>query len=371
MKNVFAFPRPFSACALTAAIMFFSQVAYGQKHGVDVAGAEAGRTPAEIDDLAAKLINTGVQWVKLSADWVWLEHNPTGSTYWGPRVPRYHDYYFDLVDRWVADLQGHNITIVMQLSNQPGWAGGSGCDTGADYHCAVILNSYKASFRDNFYDLAYHMAERYPQIKYWLIGNEPNTDQYFSPQTPLLYQSAAAEYMDLLMTPATDAIKNRIPDATVFGPELFTCFDSGDSCTQNDRNWGYSSNWVNDWARTLLINWPQNFPTFTIHNYSSSDWGIRTAVGALWDHAMVPTGTQRQIWTTEFNFNSGTCGNSESQIADWTCKNYKHMTWERAFYFDLQGNGCFSLVTNDPGHPIKPVLYPAFQSIVLGSYYCE
>ena len=115
--------------------------------------------------------------------------------------------------------------------------------------------------------------------------------------------------------------------------------------------------------------YPSYFPTWTIHNYSSDDWGDRTAVGVLWN-TMVADSQQRTIWTTEFNFNSGTCGNTEREIADWTCKNYKYMTWERAFFFDIDvGGGCFSLL-NSGGVP-KSFLYPAFTSIVSNVYVCQ
>lgn len=278
------------------------------------------------------------------------------------------------MDATVNTLIARGSTIVFQLRGWPNWVSGSGCGVAGapDRNCAKVLTTHKAKFRDNFYDFAYHLAERYPQVMYWAIGNEPNLDGYFSPQPPLLFQSPAAEYMDLMMIPAKDAITSIIPSASVFGAELFTCPNIGANCTQHDNNWGYNTNWNNDWARILLINWPQYFPRFTIHNYSSDDWGIRTAVGDLWN-MMVSIGQTRTIWTTEFNFRDGTCpGHTEAlqrDIANWTCKNYKYMTWERAFYFDLAGNGCFSLLM--PDDTPKWFLYPAFQAIVANAYGCQ
>jgi len=228
----------------------------------------------------------------------------------------------------------------------------------------------KTNFRNNFADLAYFLANRYPTVMFWAIGNEPNLDYYFSPQTPLLFGSAAAEYMDLMLIPATNAIHTFIPAAEVFGPELFTCSDGrGDSCSNIDHNWGYTTNWNSDWARILLLNYPTYFPRFTIHNYGGNDQSMRTAVGSLYDHTMVPIGQQRPIWTTEFNFKDGTCSNTEREIADWTCKNYKYMTWERAFFFDLRGNGCYSLL--DGSDNPKPFLYSAFSAIVANGYFCQ
>lgn len=344
-----------------------------EKFGVNMnAGNQAGAQRNAY--LAHMLANTGVRWAYVPVIWAWAEPSESGSTYWGPRASRFHDYRFEDLDATVHTLAARGVTIVLQLRSQPGWAGGSGCDViaGTPPECGKILSTHKGKFRDNFHDFAYHLASRYPYVKYWSIGNEPNLDLYFSPQPPLLYQSPAAEYMNLLMIPAREAITAVIPDAVVFGPELFTCYDRGANCTQRDRNWGYRTNWVRDWARVLLRNWPEYFPIFTIPNYSSDDRGIRRAVNALWN-LMTALGEPRPIWTTEFNFGDGTCpGHSEARqrtIANLTCQTYKYMTWERAFYFDLSGNGCFSLLM--PDDKPKPFLYSAFQAIVAGAYECR
>jgi hypothetical protein len=365
-----------TVCALALFLLAGLPSAFGQIHGINMgAGNQVGIAN---DDLVNKAANTGVQWMYVPVFWSWLEPNGSGSTYWGPYAGRYHDYdpsSLAQLDTAVNGFQGRGINVVIQLRSQPKWAGGSPCDvtaTGGPPSCGIIYSGMKDNYRANFADLAYFLAGRYPSVVYWAIGNEPNLDYYFSPQTPLLYQSSAAEYMDLMLIPATNAIQSRIPGASVFGPELAACNNgAGDSCSNYDHNWQYTTNWNYDWARTLLLNYPQYFPRFTLHNYGGNDQSMRTAVGSLWDHTMVPLGQQRPIWTTEFNFNSGTCGNSEREIADWTCKNYKYMTWERAFYFDLRGNGCFSLLMSDSGNTPKSFLYPAFGAIVSNTYFCQ
>lgn len=354
-------------------IWSLTSAAPSDKHGVNM---NAGNQwdPGRNAYLAHMLAGTGVRWAYVPVIWAWAEPSEFGTTYWGPRASRFHDYHWDGLDATVHTLAARGVNIVFQLRSQPGWAGGSGCDViaGTPHECAKILRTHRAKFRDNFYDFAYHLASRYPYVKYWSIGNEPNLDVYFSPEPPLLYQSPAAEYMDLMLIPAAEAIRSVIPDAIVFGPDLFTCFDRAADCTQRDRNWGYRTNWLHDWVRVLLLNWPDFFPIFTITNYSSSDRGVRHAVGALWN-LMVAIERPRPIWTTEFNFGDGTCpGHSEGRqrkIANLVCKTYKYMTWQRAFYFDLSGNGCFSLLMPD-GTP-KSFLYSAFQAIVAGAYECR
>jgi hypothetical protein len=153
--------------------------------------------------------------------------------------------------------------------------------------------------------------------------------------------------MSLLMIPASEAIRSVIPDAQVFGPELYT--SGGD--------------WLS-WARFFLAGWPEYFPIFTIHHYGPDHWSARNAVAQLW-RVMEETGQRRVIWITEFNFDV----TGERAIADRSCALYKHQTWERSFFFDLAGNGHFSLLMAD--NSPKAFLFPAFRAIVAGAYGCR
>ena len=342
-----------------------------QKYGINIG---AGNQPGfNYQDLVHKLAATGVKWAYVPVFWSWLEPNGTGTTYPGPFAERYHDYdtvSLAQLDQTICSLHTWGIEPVIQLRSQPSWASGSPGNVlaaGSPPSFGQILNTHKAVFRANFADLAYFLAGRYPSVMHWAIGNEINLDYYFSPQPPLLDDSPAVEYMDLMFMPAETAIRSRNRNASVYGAELFTCYNTGSDCPNHDHNWDYNTNWLVDWAEVLLTRFPQCFPRFSIHNYSDTGAGVLAALGAL-KGLMERIGVVRPIWITEFNFQSGTCKNTAEQIAGWTCQVYSEMNCERAFYFDLNSNGCFSLL--DPQANPKPVLYQAFQEIVAGSFRC-
>ncbi|MCC6539492.1 MAG: hypothetical protein IT162_18210, partial [Bryobacterales bacterium] len=286
---------------------------------------------------------------------------------YGPNAGRMHDYNaasLAQLDQALAALNARGVQAVIQLRSQPRWASGSTGDVtaaGGPPSNGQILTAYKDLFRANFADLAYFLAGRYPHVRDWAIGNEINLDYYFSPQPPLAGNSPAVEYMNLMFEPAAGAIRSLNPEAVVFGAELFTCYNTGAACPNLDHNWNVTTNWLTDWAEVLLTGFPECFPRFSIHNYSDSDEGVLSALAAL-EQRMNCIGVVRPIWITEFNFRSGTCKNTAEDIATWTSRVYSRMNCERAFYFDLNSNGCFSLL-DAQGQP-KPTLYRAFQSMV-------
>jgi hypothetical protein len=353
-------------------VLAFAPCLAAQKYGLNMDLVHPA--PTTTSDIVQKAINTGVQWIYVPVPWYEVEPVGSGTTYWGPAAGRYHDYNFSGLDIAVNGLTAAGVNIVLQLAWQPAWAGGARCDASPTppdntTECGIIYQSHRTSFYNNFYDLAYNLALRYPEVQYWAIGNEPNTDKMFSPEPPLEGNYLPTDYMALLMLPAHDAITSVIPGASVFGPELWTCTSSGgDECAENqDHNWGYYTSWTHDWAWALLGYFDQYFPRFTFHSYTFDDWGQRTSAGALWDHVMVPLHKERPMWTTEMNFENPA---DQNHIADFTCKTYKTMTWERAFYFDLVGNPTYELLTTDPGNPPRWI-YDAFSGIVAGNYYCQ
>jgi hypothetical protein len=228
------------------------------------------------------------------------------------------------------------------------------------------------TFKNNLYDLAYNMATRYKgKVAFWAIWNEPNIAYAFSPQD--LNAGGGylnGEYMQLIQFPAHAAITAVIPTAITVGPELATPDGGG-----NQRTCDYYGHCMyllgqGEWEDSMLRFYDTFFPTFTIHNYSDDDRGSRVAVGDTWS-IMGTLGKQRQIWVTEFNFDSGTCSYSEQTIVDYTRSLYSLMANERAFYFSLTdgwsgtcGEGLLYSKTYNWAE--KPILYPGFKSIVSG-----
>jgi hypothetical protein len=269
--------------------------------------------------------DTGVRWVYAPVFWPWSE-------------PFEGDYRWQGLDATIDVLMQRGITVVIQIRGMPAWASGAPCDViaGTPRECAQVKTQSK--LRSAYGRFAGKLAERYPYIKYWAVGNEPNLAEY-GPPTP-------CDYMSLLMLPAATAIREVIPDAEVFGPELYT--NGGD--------------WLS-WARFFLSGWPGYFPRFTVHHYAPDQYGPRHAVALLWD-LMVEIGEPRPLWLTEFNFDQ----RDERAIADRICLMTKHQAWGRSFLFQLSGGP--NALADETGIP-RAFLYPAFRAIAAGAYGCR
>ncbi|MBZ5554657.1 MAG: hypothetical protein LAO21_18220 [Acidobacteriia bacterium] len=254
---------------------------------------------------------------------------------------------------------------MIRLDRHPTWAGGNPCD-GFEAPCGIIYTNHKQIFKDNWYDFAYNIATRYPDVTNWILWNEPNLAENFSPQSPLNPTGLVSEYMDLIQFPGHNAITTAIPSARMIGPDIFTPSGGNEGYTCD--YWNHCMNWLSGWTDSLLRYFPSFFETFSIHNYSIDERAQVSAVSKVWNK-MVGLGVQRRIWLTEFNYRNGTCSEPEWSIANWTQSLYQKMTWERSFYFVLQdpeGQGCgFGLLYGRQLEFLeKTPLYSRFQQIV-------
>jgi hypothetical protein len=82
---------------------------------------------------------------------------------------------------------------------------------GFEAACGIIYTSHKPTFRDGLFDLAYNLANRYRSVKYWVLWNEPNLDQSFSPQPPTIGGGIINEYLSTVANPMKIAIRTFIP----------------------------------------------------------------------------------------------------------------------------------------------------------------
>jgi hypothetical protein len=359
------------------------------KHGLVIEGANStALTSTDIQTLSNEAKGTGVKWILLSALWTYSEPNaPTASCqpsqgphcYCGPKAAC-HNYNFTALDQFVNSFLNTGISVGIRFYKHPIWAGGQTC-AGFDDACGVIMSDHMTTFQNNLYDFAYNLAKRYAgKIAFWIIWNEPNLANEFSPQDSNLGGGyLTGEYIDLIQTPAHSALLIVIPSALTVGPELYTPNGGGqiETCDYWHEVTGDNSPahcmWLygtGEWEDAMLRYFSNNFPIFTIHNYSDTNSGSGTAVADLWNNVMVPLGKQRQIWLTEFNFTGGTCSLTEQTIVDYTASLYNSMSNQRAFYFALpDGAGaCGNGLVHGKAYnwAEKTILYPGFVQIVTG-----
>lgn len=347
----------------------------GEKHAVNCQAIHVEWTTAEVQTLAREVAGTGVNWVLVELFWGWSEPSaPTSSpqgphSYFGPTVQAWHNYDFRVLDQVVDEMRTRNINIVMKFDHHPTWAGGQPC-VGFRRECGIIYDAYKQIFKDNLHDYAHNIASRYPFVTNWIVWNEPNLAEDFSPQS-LDDGFLINEYMRLIQYPASAGITEVIfrDTVTLIGPDLFTAEGGGDSSTCD--YWGHCALWLAHWTDSLLRYYatPQwnFFDKFSIHNYSIDERGQIAAVGNVWNK-MTQLGRQRPIWMTEFNFRRGTCDSPELWLLGWTQAHYDRMTWERSFFFTLQDSedtcGFGLLRSRANGFAEKTVLYSGFRDIV-------
>lgn len=369
----------FVAWALAPSPQCFAEPGDVGKFGVVWEGASFPWAERRVENpvMTEDLLKTGVKWAVLTVEWAWNEpfapdDQPVGSgdfqeTVYGPRSAAYHHYGFASLDEVVDGLTKSGVTVALKIRNHPRWAGGQSCDTGASHECGVILNTHKALFKDTLHDFAYWLAKRYAgKVRHWILWNEPNLDQYFSPEPPLALNSPVREYVDLVVSPIREGVEAHIPDAVFVGPEVFTPSDGMES-TQYDRNWGYESRWLLNWSRNLVLRYGHLLDVFSLHNYGMTDRDPERAVANVRRY-FSELGVSMPIWTTEVNYRNGTDDTTEEELAIYICDHYSRLSWERSFLFCLN-DGPFGLHDRKGGALVtKPLLFPAFQKIVEGTY---
>ena len=150
------------------------------------------------------LKSLGVDLVRVNVRW-----NETALR--RPRRPTRHTdraYRWNAADALLNALQDHRIAAVVTLVGTPRWANG-----GRGPNWAPTNPNTFASF-------AYAAARRYPQVRHWVIWNEPNKDWSLRPTT--------AETYVRLLNAAYTAIKRVNPRDQVAGGVTAPRGGSGD-----------------------------------------------------------------------------------------------------------------------------------------------
>jgi hypothetical protein len=127
--------------------------------------------PGSYDSRLRFLKSLGVDLVRVNVRW-----NETALR--RPARPTRHTdraYRWDAADALLNGLQDHGIAAVVTLVGTPRWAnGGRG-------------PSWAPKSASSFASFAYAAARRYPQVRHWVIWNEPNKNWSLRPTTPATY----------------------------------------------------------------------------------------------------------------------------------------------------------------------------------------
>ena len=126
---------------------------------------------------------------------------PAGATWsrlgvqWPRHEPERDVYTFEDYDRTVAAARRHGVRLLPVLAQTPEWA--SGAPAGA-----AMRHRYPAaeSELDEWREYVATVVDRYPDVEYWEIWNEPNIDWF------LRADANHREYVDRILIPAAEVI---------------------------------------------------------------------------------------------------------------------------------------------------------------------
>jgi hypothetical protein len=173
---------------LTTAVVLLLTLASFTTRANEV-GVNAHRPTVDQLDALAEL---GVEWVRVDANWLQLEPNE-GQYAWGE------------MDRIVDEATARGLKVMMTLAYAPAWASSGGGDN-------IATNDVP---RPGTYARFVEAAVRHytPRgVRHFGIWNEPNLPQF--------WEGSLDQYVDLVLRPGADAVRNTCADCLVLGPDL-------------------------------------------------------------------------------------------------------------------------------------------------------
>ena len=277
--------------------------------------------------------------------------------YWDFAQPTWGQFdpgYMASVDTFVTAAIDSGLTPYIKFQRSPAWArlcyaGSTDCDSTSTVDSPphpAMFNAWK--------DFISGVLDRYPQVKYWGVWNEPNTG--------FLNYNGYANWFDaysLLFHYAADVIQSK-PGRVIVGPEL---------------GWGYSDrglspeaefqNFVNQMAWRFR---PQDVLSF--HYYNPGNL-LPGRVSLLESYATSAGLSQNEIWVTEAGdgYAAGEGSDDWYQARSVTDFYQGLLTsptrqWTKLFKFALWNESDFELIRNaDTATPTFRPAYFCYQSL--------
>ena len=271
--------------------------------------------------------------------------------YWDFAQPTWGQFdpvYMASVDTFVKATIDSGLTPYIKFQRSPAWArlcyaGSTDCDSTSTVDSPphpAMFNAWK--------DFISAVLDRYPQVQYWGIWNEPNSG--------FLNHNGYANWLDayyLLFAYAADVIQSK-PGRVIVGPEL---------------GWGYSDrglspetefqNFVNALSYRFR---PQD--VLSIHFYNSGSL-LPGRISLLESYATNAGLSQNQIWVTEAGdgYAAGEGSDDLYQARSVTDFYESFLSssipqWTKLFKFSLWHDSSFELIRN--ADTSTPTFRPAF-----------
>lgn len=290
--------------------------------------------------------NFGVKHVKIWVPWIFMDNLPPQDikpkeesgyiVVRGIRMKGWHKYRVKELDEALTEAKKQNLTITLGIHGPPVWPRGDVCvyDLGTREPCGMILQSHFDVFKNALFDFSFYMGQRYPEIEYWIIYNEPNLPYAFLPQHSLPGGSMLNAYMELVYWPMADGLRASSNNIKLVGPEI-TLMDI--------ENEFVNTRWKEDWIEQILINYPNSFDVLGVHLYAiDANKAIETMNLLKKILLKYPYATQR-VWITEFNFGTEKekLTEKDSYVFVNILRMLKNQWWERGYFFSFLGSAVY------------------------------
>ncbi len=269
------------------------------------------------DATIAALFDVGVVWQRFDVDWDELE-------------PRPGVFAWQELDRCLATAARLGVSVYVTAAYTPAWASG-------------VTGQRAAAPRDgaDFVRFVRTVLRRYPgRIHAMGIWNEPNLKEF--------YQGTRAFYLDALLRPGLQAIREEAPRVITCGPDLS------------------SSKGVKEWLGAVLEAAGDLLDVVSHHQYDGGDTpgGRAKAIDDLHAFLVSRRFAHLPLWITESGWKRGSKVTSQQQ-ADHLRGIFREMErrstwWTKTFWYDSHGAG-WGLFAAD-GEPDAGRPLPAFSA---------
>lgn len=218
--------------------------------GADARGADAwavryGMNLRELTAVQAdKTVELGATTVRVVFGWDVIEPACKGCFVW------------TRTDAWMAEARRTGLDVFGTLAYSPGWANG-----GHSYN-------YPPRVAQDWYDYVLAVVQRYPDVRFWGVWNEPNLDVFF--------KDGDLRGYEVLVSTAYAAIRAGNPGARILGPEV-------------------SHHAIKDgWYVAAMRAFGALFDIVTVHWYPDGP-----ELGFMMDEMVRPSAGGKPIWLTE------------------------------------------------------------------------
>lgn len=347
----------------------FSSLSFAQnKIGLDRIDAMVG--PSSAGDVPRFLMeqtaDTGVKDVKPWAWWGFIDFAPPYverprnqdgfSVVPGIRMQGWHKYRFAELDRVMNAVKMYNLSAALAIHGPPKWPRGDVCDydLGTYHPCGTILRESYETFKSALFDFSFYLAQRYPEVKYFIAYNEPNLPYAFNPEKPYLGGSLLSTYIELAYWPIADGVRATGREVYVVGPEI---------TLQNVENEFTRTRWFEDWINPIVEYYPNFFDVIGVHSYTVDAAQTIKKLDLIKSALSKHLAATQRVWVTEHNFGTAkeSLTRTDRNIFSQLLIFYSSQWWERSWFFTMMD----SLIYSDEARfgQRKP-LYGFFQLLV-------